>query len=160
MLLCNSRSTFMQLKGQLSRYPDHPDRRLRLHACILRAFPESLVQTPRMKTFLLTACMTVVCAAVVAAADDNGFVPLFNGRDLNGWVNANCAPETWSVREGMIPCTGRPTGAMRTTRQYENFIMEVEWRHLTSGGNSGGCIWGSPSEAAGVPVVRGMDVLG
>ena len=32
--------------------------------------------------------------AAVRAADRDGFVSLFNGRDLRGWVNANCAPET------------------------------------------------------------------
>src|SRR5216110_2717309 len=111
-----------------------------------------------MKTFLLTAWMTAFCAAVVVAADDDGFVPLFNGRDLTGWVNANCAPETWSVREGMIHCTGHPTGALRTERQYENFTLEVEWRHLTSGGNSGLFIWGTPIAAPGVPFLRGIEV--
>ena len=111
-----------------------------------------------MKTFLLTACMTVVCAAVAVAADDDGFVPLFNGQDLTGWVNANCAPETWSVREGVIHCTGRPTGALRTARQYENFILEVEWRHLSKGGNSGVFIWGTPIAAPAVPFLRGIEV--
>ncbi len=92
------------------------------------------------------------------AADADGFVPLFNGKDLTGWVNANCAPETWSVRDGMIHCTGIPTGAMRTVRQYENFILEVEWRHLQHGGNSGVFIWGTPIAAPGVPFLRGIEV--
>ena len=83
---------------------------------------------------------------VSSLADASDYVPLFNGRDLAGWVNANCAPETWSVRDGVIHCTGRPTGALRTTRQYENFILEVEWRHLSSGGNSG---VGRPAAALG-----------
>src|SRR6266498_46215 len=125
--------------------------------CILRAFSRSLVQTPRMKTFFRATWLAVVCAIRLAAADD-GFVPLFNGRDLAGWVNANCAPETWSVREGMIHCTGRPTGALRTTRQYENFVLELEWRHLSSGGNSGVFIWGTPIAAPGVPFLRGIEV--
>ena len=93
-----------------------------------------------------------------AAADADGFVPMFNGRDLTGWTNINCAPETWSVRDGKIFCTGQPTGALRTTRPYENFILEVEWRHLTSGGNSGVFIWGSPISAPGVPFLRGIEV--
>jgi hypothetical protein len=92
------------------------------------------------------------------AADDDGFVPLFNGRDLTGWVNANCAPETWSVRDEVIHCTGKPIGALRTERQYENFILEAEWRHLTSGGNSGIFIWGTPIAAPGVPFLRGIEV--
>jgi len=111
-----------------------------------------------MKTFLLIACLTAACATVVVAAVDDRFVPLFNGRDLTGWVNANCAPETWSVREGMIHCTGRPTGALRTSRQYENFILEVEWRHLQKAGNSGVFIWGTPIAAPGVPFLRGIEV--
>ncbi|MBI3849302.1 MAG: DUF1080 domain-containing protein [Verrucomicrobia bacterium] len=101
----------------------------------------------------------LMAAGVTALADDNdGFFPLFNGHDLTGWVNANCAPETWSVRDGMIHCTGQPTGALRTERQYENFILEVEWRHLTSGGNSGVFIWGTPIAAPGVPFLRGIEV--
>ena len=97
-------------------------------------------------------------AWMALAAEGDGFVPLFNGRDLTGWVNANCAPETWSVREGRIHCTGQPTGALRTERQYENFILEAEWRHLESGGNSGIFIWGTPIAAPGVPFLRGIEV--
>jgi hypothetical protein len=109
-----------------------------------------------MKRFFLV--LLIGAATTALAADDDGFVPLFNGRDLTGWVNANCAPETWSVRDGVIHCTGRPTGALRTTRQYENFILEVEWRHLSSGGNSGVFIWGTPIAAPGVPFLRGIEV--
>lgn len=109
-----------------------------------------------MKQFSIFLLMAIACTAL--AADDGNFVPLFNGRDLTGWVNANCAPETWSVRDGMIHCTGRPTGALRTSRQYENFILEVEWRHMSSGGNSGVFIWGTPIAAPGVPFLRGIEV--
>lgn len=65
----------------------------------------------------LLAVLLMVVARPALAADEDGFVPLFNGRDLTGWVNANCAPETWSVRDGKIFCTGHPVGALRTTRQ-------------------------------------------
>src|ERR1043166_10208866 len=109
-----------------------------------------------MKPFCALFLFLAISSA--RAADEETFVPLFNGRDLTGWVNANCAPETWSVRDGMIHCTGRPTGALRTTRQYENFILEAEWRHLTSGGNSGVFIWGTPIAAPGVPFLRGIEV--
>ncbi len=109
-----------------------------------------------MKRFSLILLMAA--AVTGRAADSDGFVPLFNGRDLTGWVNANCAPETWSVRDGLIHCTGQPTGALRTERQYENFILEVEWRHLSRGGNSGVFIWGTPIAAPGVPFLRGIEV--
>jgi len=110
---------------------------------------------PPMKPLLL---MALLALPTFAAEDEKGFAPLFNGRDLTGWVNANCAPETWSVTNGMIHCTGHPTGAMRTERQYENFILEADWHFLESGGNSGVFIWGTPIAAPGVPFLRGIEV--
>src|SRR5436190_14031295 len=111
----------------------------------------------RIMKLILPGLLMIMAAAALAAGKED-FVPLFNGHDLKGWVNVNCAPETWSVRDGMIHCTGHPTGAMRTERQYENFILEVEWRHLESGGNSGVFIWGTPIAAPGVPFLRGIEV--
>jgi len=108
-----------------------------------------------MKNILLASLLV---SGAAFAADNDRFVPMFNGRDLSGWVNANCAPETWSVREGVVHCTGQPTGALRTERQYENFILEAEWRHLSDGGNSGIFIWGTPIAAPGVPFLRGIEV--
>ncbi|HEY2952318.1 MAG TPA: family 16 glycoside hydrolase, partial [Verrucomicrobiae bacterium] len=43
-------------------------------------------------------------------------------------------------------------------RPYENFILEIEWRHLTHGGNSGVFVWGTPIAAPGVPFLRGIEV--
>lgn len=107
---------------------------------------------------LRTALAALTASVTSAFAVDPGFVPLFNGRNLDGWVNANCAPETWTATNGVIHCTGFPIGALRTVRQYENFILEVDWRHLSSGGNSGVFIWGTPIAAPGVPFLRGIEV--
>ncbi|QVL34702.1 DUF1080 domain-containing protein [Telmatocola sphagniphila] len=91
-------------------------------------------------------------------AEDKDFVPLFNGKDLSNWVNVNCAPETFTVKDGMIHCTGKPIGALRTPKMYENFVLELEWRHLEVGGNSGVFIWATPLGAPGVPFLRGIEV--
>jgi len=109
--------------------------------------------TPLIPTLLL-----LLCVSAIQSAEEEGFVPMFNGKDLTGWVNANCAPETWTVKDGVICCTGKPTGALRTEKQYENFIMEAEWRHLSKGGNSGIFIWGTPISATGQPFLRGIEV--
>lgn len=101
---------------------------------------------------LLTLC------AQLSVAESGEFVPLFNGRDLSGWVNVNCAPETWTVRDGMLHCDGVPTGALRTERQYENFVFEAEWRHLKPAGNAGIFVWSSPLPACGQPFLRAIEV--
>ena len=76
---------------------------------------------------------------------------VFNGKDLTGWVNVNTDADTWTVRDGLLVCTGQPIGVMRSDKQYENFILHIEWRHMEPGGNSGVFIWvaaGNPQGAA------------
>jgi len=89
---------------------------------------------------------------------DTGFVSLFNGKNLDGWVNVNCAPETWTVRDGIIVCTGIPTGVLRTKEQYENYILELEWRHIKEGGNAGLFIHSDALPAPGQPFTRAIEV--
>lgn len=69
------------------------------------------------------------------------FRALFNGKDLTGWRNINTGPDTWSVRDGMIITTGEPMGVMCTTRQFENYVLYIEWMHVEAGGNSGVFMW-------------------
>lgn len=102
--------------------------------------------------------LAMVAFPTFVTADEPAFSPLFNGRDLAGWVNVNCAPETFTVQDGMIHCDGLPTGALRTDRQFENFILELEWRHMKSGGNAGVFIWSGPLPAVGQPFLRAIEV--
>jgi hypothetical protein len=104
--------------------------------------------------------LILVTAGVARAQDD--YKPLFNGKDLSGWVNVNCAPNTWFVKDDMIITTGKPTGYLRTDRQYENFILEFEWFHAPnpkgSVGNSGLFVWGDPIPAMGTGYTRSIEV--
>jgi hypothetical protein len=67
------------------------------------------------------------------------------------FAHVNCDPDTWSWHDGVIHCTGRPVGVIRTTRQYTNFELVVEWRHLTSGGNSGVFLWAPEAALTDLP---------
>jgi hypothetical protein len=95
------------------------------------------------------------------SADDDGFVAMFNGKDLSGWVDVNCAPETFFVKDNMIITTGQPIGFMRTAKQYENFIMVFDWMHMnkTEVGNSGLFVWADPLPLPpGQCFTRGIEV--
>jgi 3-keto-disaccharide hydrolase len=103
-------------------------------------------------------------AVTPAFADDRdtGFVPMFNGKDLTGWVNVNCHPDTFFVKNGMVITTGKPTGYLRTEKQYENFIADFEWMHIPPKpgevGNSGFFVWADPIPAVGTGYTRGIEV--
>jgi len=109
-----------------------------------------------MKSRLLVLIGALACAGAITAAEK--FKPLFNGKNLDGWHNVNCGPKTWTVKEGMIHCTGKPIGELRTTRMYENFILELEWRHLKPRGNAGIFVWADAYPAKGQPFHRGVEV--
>jgi hypothetical protein len=57
------------------------------------------------------------------------------------WVNVNTDGDTWRTEDDLLICKGKPIGVMRSEKQYENFILQVEWRHMEPGGNSGVFVW-------------------
>jgi hypothetical protein len=73
--------------------------------------------------------------------------PIFNGKDIDGWV-AEGAKEfkgkdgktgpVWTVRDGMLHCQGQGFGFLRYTKQeYGDFAFHVEYRMLNPKCNSG-----------------------
>ena len=86
------------------------------------------------------------------------FKPLFNGKDLSGWIDVNTSEETWKVKDGVLICSGKPIGVMRTDRQYENFVLEIEWMHMEAGGNSGIFIWSEGTLYKDNPLTKAIEV--
>jgi len=113
----------------------------------------------RTRLLIIGAISMLLCRGFPATAQDSLQIrDLFNGKDLSGWVNVNTAKDTWSVEDGVLMCTGQPIGVLRTDRQYENFILQVEWKHLTAGGNSGVFIWSEGTVPEGKRLPTGMEV--
>jgi hypothetical protein len=94
----------------------------------------------------------------IGHAEEAGFVSLFNGKDLTGWVDVNTSAETWVVKDGLLVCKGLPIGVMRSEKQYENFVLHIEWRHMEAGGNSGVFIWSEGTTPKERPLPKGMEV--
>lgn len=57
------------------------------------------------------------------------------------WVDVNTSAATWSKDQDVLVCRGLPIGVIRSEKMYQNFILDVEWRHLEAGGNSGVFVW-------------------
>jgi hypothetical protein len=88
----------------------------------------------------------------------DGFVEMFNGRDLTGWKRINTHESTWKFEDALLVCSGKPIGELRTERMYQNFVLELEWRHLIPRGNAGVFVWADDITARGVPFHRGIEV--
>lgn len=81
----------------------------------------------------LTIFVLLTTLVTVAFAQDDGWVSLFNGKDLDGWeLKTPAAADQWSVINGVIDCkpSTRPNGdkSLWSTRSFTNFTLVVEWR--------------------------------
>ena len=74
------------------------------------------------------------------------------------WINVNTDPTTWKRSKDLLICTGKPIGVMRSEKQYENFILEIEWRHMEAGGNSGVFVWSDAQPDAESRLPGGVEV--
>jgi len=89
-----------------------------------------------MKSAAILWCLA--CTLFRLAAQDvitpTNHIELFNGKDFTGWtfcLRSNADPAlTWSVTNGVIHCTGTPSGYLRTTQAYSNYVVTVEWRFV------------------------------
>jgi hypothetical protein len=82
--------------------------------------------------------LAVLLLAASSQAADDGFKPLFNGRNLDGWVVDT--KELWTVRDGMV--VGKHDGFkyndfLRTARNYKDFELKLKFRLMNGEGNSG-----------------------
>lgn len=67
---------------------------------------------------------------------------LFNGKDFTGLVRfiADASvnvDDVWQVKDGVIHCTGKPNGFIRTKSDYANYHLHLEWRWAEEPTNSG-----------------------
>ncbi|MDP6523792.1 MAG: DUF1080 domain-containing protein [Kiritimatiellia bacterium] len=65
-------------------------------------------------------------------------------RNVNGYKGVEGKEDTWTWEDGVLHCTGRPTGVLASKKAYTNFEMVVEWMHKKNAGNSGVFIWTTP----------------
>ena len=78
------------------------------------------------------------------AADADGWVSLFNGKDLTGWQGLE---GYWSVVDGAIQCSETKENSKQTNlillsskespEKFANFELRYSWKWITPGGNSG-----------------------
>ncbi|WP_165223276.1 3-keto-disaccharide hydrolase [Aquisphaera insulae] len=107
-----------------------------------------------MKYALFLAASATLTTFALA---QDGPTRLFNGKDLTGWTavldGAGADPaRTWSVADGVLKCTGKPVGYLKTEREYGDYTLTLEWRWPagTAGGNNGVLVHATTPRALGI----------
>ena len=81
-----------------------------------------------------TALFALGAASVSFAQSKSEFTSLMPRSDLSEhWTQEGGDPDTWSLRDGMIYCAGRPSSFLRSNKSYGDFIFRAEWRFITEG---------------------------
>jgi len=99
---------------------------------------------PAMKRSLTLFALLILLATTTSAraADEEGFVSLFNGKDLSGWKGDK---EFWSVQDGALTAKTGPDSKL-TKEKYNTFLIwedgkpadfELRLKYKIVGGNSG-----------------------
>jgi len=89
------------------------------------------------RTLIIASALFAASPAI--AADKDGWIDLFNGKDLTGWVidgptefkdkaDGNKVKPLWTVHDGLIRTTGQAFGFLRYDKEFADFILHVEYR--------------------------------
>ncbi len=89
---------------------------------------------------LLAVCLMGFSTATSVAEDKNGgdeqgWIQLFNGKDLKGW-KASETPENWTVADGCIVGKGSRSHLFYMEREFTDVEFKAEVK-INAGGNSG-----------------------
>ena len=86
-----------------------------------------------MLKHITTALLALACLTTTAFAAEEGFVSLFNGKDIDGWVVRGGAA-TYKVEDGCIIGTCTPNTPDNTflclDKEFGNFILKLEFKFI------------------------------
>lgn len=82
---------------------------------------------------LLLGFMAAFTASALMAADNDGFVSIFNGKDFTGWDGPL---DNYEIKDGAIVCKAGKGGTIFTKEEYGDFVVRLEFK-VPPGGNNG-----------------------
>lgn len=89
-----------------------------------------------MALTLVRAGLLLALLCVPAAAAEDGFVSLFNGKTLEGWFIVNQMGPGFLVKDGNIVCPFEGGQKLMTEKEYANFVLRLEYK-LEADSNNG-----------------------
>jgi len=82
-----------------------------------------------MPRFCLSLLIAVTFFATPTfAADDEGWISLFNGKDMTGWVVPEGAEDHWKVVDGVIDYDAKAGKSLSSEKSFKDFVLKIDWR--------------------------------
>jgi hypothetical protein len=108
---------------------------------------------------LTTLAMTAGEAATAADRMDSaeaaeGFVAIFDGESLDGWVGLDGDKSSYYVQNGLLICKDTGKVHIFTEKEYANFILRLQIK-MDPGGNNG---IGIRTDVSRTPHLHGMEI--
>jgi len=107
-----------------------------------------------MKHTVLVLLMVSWLACGRSSAPEPGFVPLFDGKSLQGWQPVGKVGEGYLAVDGVLICPAEGGGNLFTEREYADFVLRFEFR-LQEGSNNG---VGIRSPLVGDAAYQGLEI--
>src|SRR5918999_5979182 len=102
---------------------------------------------PMQHFSLRAAVLSLVLALATSLRAQDGFVPLFNGRDLSGWKVPAGDNGHWRVVDGVIDydaeSEAKDDKSLWSEKEFGDFVLRLEWR-----------IKATPYVNPNVPIIR------
>jgi hypothetical protein len=106
-----------------------------------------------MKRIILVSLLSALISTIPLSAEPSltprafvdGEGPGWRSLGPNDFKTVNSAQDTWTWSANGLHCTGLPISVLSTAKEFVNFEMIVEWKHLRVAGNSGVFVWVTPA---------------
>ena len=99
----------------------------------------------------LASLLSIGIIETMAGGDkekESGFVSMFNGKDLTGWMFLGKGPGTFTVQDEAIHYKGGNGWLCYTVKEYPDFELRCDFKLIKKGGD-GGIFFRASKDAAG-----------
>lgn len=108
------------------------------------------IESPPIRAGWADELQSGVWVEFVRVGMGDGFVPLFNGKDLTGWTLESGDQDNWTVRDGVLVASTPADNPYQTwllsDKEYGNCVVRYEFKALSEDAESGFALRALPGE--------------
>jgi hypothetical protein len=100
---------------------------------------------------LLAAFVLMTAATSPLAAEEDGWICLFDGKTFSGWKKADENPDAWKIEDGALVCVGSRCHLFYDGPEQPFVNFEFEAEVMTTPGSNSGIYFHTEYQATGWP---------